>query len=58
MGLGFGQESRALILDAMGRTVWCGTLYRNGTDLVLESGPYTVVFEGPEGLHRQRLLVR
>ncbi len=58
MGSGFGQQTEALILDAMGRTAWSGTLDRNGTDLGLERGAYTVLFEGPSGLHRQRLLIR
>jgi len=57
-GSGFGQETDALILDAMGRTAWQGTLHRNGTDLGLESGAYTVVFQGPQGLERQRLLIQ
>ena len=57
-GSGFGQETDALILDAMGRTAWQGKLYRNGTDLGLESGAYTVVFQGPQGLERQRLLIQ
>lgn len=58
MGAGFGQQTEALILDAMGRTAWQGTLRRNGTDLGLERGAYTVVFDGPRGQERQRLLVR
>ena len=57
-GSGFGQQTDALILDAMGRTAWQGTLHRNGTDLGLESGAYTVVFQGPQGLERQRLLIQ
>ncbi len=58
MGSGFGQETDALILDAMGRTAWRGTLDHNGTGLGLESGAYTVVFQGPQGLERQRLLIQ
>ena len=57
-GSGFGQQTDALILDAMGRKAWQGTLHRNGTDLGLESGAYTVVFQGPQGLERQRLLIQ
>ena len=56
--VGFGQQTDALILDAMGRTAWQGTLHRNGTDPGLESGAYTVVFQGPQGLERQRLLIQ
>ena len=58
MGSGFGPQTDALMLDAMGRTAWQGTLDRNGTDLGLESGAYTVVFQGPQGLERQRLLIQ
>ena len=58
MGAGFGQQTDALILDAMGRMAWQGTIDRNGTDLGLERGAYTVVFQGAQGLERQRLLIQ
>lgn len=57
MGRGFDSMAQVRILDAMGRTAWVGAIHPNGATLGLERGAYTVLFEGPQGQERQRLLI-